>query len=98
MVYSNENNSEDSIIKLILDTSWYFDMDSTFLKEMKNFQDKGEELTLFYFAKTAGYGLDEKQTAAYEIISASFMLKAIENYSLLATDSNGDIQKILNRI
>ena len=78
--------NEDSIISMIIDTSWYLDMDSQFEECIESFQNNHKLPTLSYFAKNAGNGLDEKQTAAYEIICASFMLKAIEKYNLIENE------------
>ena len=68
--------NEDSIISMIIDTSWYLDMDKQLEECIESFQDNEKLPTLSYFAKNAGNGLDEKQTAAYEIICASFILKS----------------------
>ena len=42
--------------------------------------------------KKTGNGLDEKKTAAYEIICSSFILKVIEKYNLLDSDTVGKIK------
>ena len=51
--------------------------------------------TLSYFAKKIGNGLDEKQTAAYEIICSSFILKAVDKYNLLEGENSGEMQSFL---
>ena len=74
---------------MIIDTSWYLDMNDDLQETISNINHDHKIPTMSYFAKNTGNGLDEKQTSAYEIICSSFILKAIEKYSVLDLDTVG---------
>ena len=92
---STNMNKEDNIISMIIDTLWYLDMDDQIEQCIKNVQNETQLPTLSYFAKTIGNGLNEKQTAAYEIICSSFILKATNKYNLLEGEHYGEMQSFL---
>ena len=78
---------EGTIISMIIETSWYLDMNDDLHETILNINNDNNIPTMSYFTKNTGNGLDEKQTAAYEIICSSVILKSIEKYNLLNSDT-----------
>jgi hypothetical protein len=75
--YNNIFNKQETLIQLILDLSWSAYVKSN-MTTNESTSDKEQDLfSLSYFAKTAGQGLDMKQTAAYKIMCCSYILKSI---------------------
>ena len=53
---------------MIIDTPWYLDMNDDLQETISNINNDHNIPAMPYFSKITGNGLDEKQTAAYEII------------------------------
>ena len=83
---------EDTIIAMIIDKSWYLDMNDQIEQCINVFQNQTQLPTLSHFAENVGNGLNEKQTAAYVIICSSLILKAIDKYNLLEGKNSGEMQ------
>ena len=64
---------------MIIETSWYLDMNDELKETISKFHNNQKIPTMSYFSKNIGNGLVEKQTATYEIICSSFIIKAVEN-------------------
>ena len=63
-----------------------------FLLTLDRFNKKKDLFAFSFFAKTAGQGLDMKQTAVYKIICCSFILKSIEKHKLFQDEIELEIQ------
>ena len=59
---------EDTIMPMIIETSWYLDMNDELKETISKFHNNQKIPIMSYFVKNTGNRLDEKQTVAYEII------------------------------
>ena len=87
-------NKKETLIQLIMNLSW-----STYVKHHLgnniNANISNNDICSFsYFARTAGEGLYFKQTAAYEIMCSSYILKSMELYDLFNDDMQQKIQNM----
>ena len=95
--YCNYNKifkKQEALIRLILDLSWSAYVKSNMTTNTSTADKEKDLFSLSYFAKTAGQGLDMKQTAAYEIMCCSYILKSIEKHNLFQDEMELKIQNM----